>query len=153
MQETAGLFCGTSSAFGLSASVSLLFLFWQWQVHDLWICQLLQVTDQHTKLPSSLSAFSTFLLGEVFAQVCHKSTVGSNICLPWRIVHNNLMDWATCVFALNWWWSLGRLISSVTASRKQRLPNQLEQYVQCVVEKHNAFPPHFTSHVCAKHKS
>lgn len=28
----------------------------------------MQVTDQHTKLPSSLSAFSTFLLGEVFAQ-------------------------------------------------------------------------------------
>jgi hypothetical protein len=32
-------------------------------------CGCVQVKEQHAKLPSSLAAFSTFLLGDVFAQV------------------------------------------------------------------------------------
>ncbi len=32
-------------------------------------CGCMQVKEQHAKLPSSLAAFSTFLLGDIFAQV------------------------------------------------------------------------------------
>jgi hypothetical protein len=32
-------------------------------------CGCMQVKEQHAKLPSSLAAFSAFLLGDVFAQV------------------------------------------------------------------------------------